>query len=303
MASECAIWGTRHCPGSHIRSPERADSRVARGPAITGSGAALPWTGGRRHTARAGRARPRVRAPAAAARHPRPARDLERLPPALPADLRRPARAAAVRGSRRQHAGRRRAPRAARLLRPAARPADPRRRCGAGRTGTGTARASATASRRRSSVCGRGSGSPSTSPERGPTLRRSRWSAGCRCPRRGSSSGGVRTGSTSGAARPSSSTTRPDGDRVPTTPAARRRWRSTRSAPGARCAVRAPASSCTTCPPATSWPPSHDEASLREHLDRAEDARRRRPTPPTPWPRVATPTWRSPSTGTPLRLL
>ena len=92
-------------------------------------------------------------------------------------------------------------------------------------TGTGAVRVSATPSRLRSTACVRGSGSPTTSRDRARTPHRSRWSAGCRRRRRGSSPRDARTGSTNVAVSWSSSTTRRGGSRAPTTPSGRRHWR------------------------------------------------------------------------------
>ena len=253
--------------GRHVAGASRLGARG------DGRRAALPWTSGRGNAARAGRARPRVRAPPAAPRHARAARDVGRLPSPLPADLCRPPGPATVGRPGRQHAGRRRAPRAPCALRPAARPGARRTWRRRWSTGTGTARASATPSRLRSTACGRASGSPTTSRGRVPTPHRSRWSAGCRCRRRGSSPRDVRTGSTNAAGAElvvvDYKTGRPPGpDDAHRSPAlALYAW-----APGTRCAVRALASSCTTCRRVRSSAADHDEASLQAHLARAEDA-------------------------------
>ena len=105
------------------------------------------------------------------------------------------------------------------------------------------------------------------------------------------------TGSTGPAtASWSSSTTRPAAPGwTPTTPAARRRWRSTRTRPSGCSAGRAAGSSCTTCRPAPSprtstptsrWPGSSPGRGdrARHHGRRAGGGRRRRPRRGVPGP-------------------
>ena len=199
------------------------------------------------------RSTPRSR-PAAAARHAGPARDLGRLPAALPADLRRPARAArgpapAPRArwapSCTSRCGRsttcppaRRTPDAAAALvdrhwsGEGFRDAEQAARVPPAGAGVGRRLRRRRGSRRHAGRAGAlGVGVDAADRRRGP--RRPDRRAGDR-------EAGRRRLQDGPAAGP------------PTTPAARRRWRSTPSAPGTRCAGPARASSCTTCPPARS---------------------------------------------------
>ena len=250
-----AYWGARRRPrSSHSRASPYRLARCPRGPAVRAVRRTTVdvWT-----RARSSGWTPStpLRAAAAGPCHPGPARDVGGLPPPLPLDLPRPARAASVRRSCRQHAGRRRAPRAAgalRRCRTLERTPDARRRArrpvleqrGLPRRSAG----------RRATACGRGSGSPSTSPGAGADatpLALERWVS--------VADGADRRRGTRRPDRPSPGSRQPrraghrrlqDGPRANerATRAGRRRWRSTPSA--ARHTVRLPCSRRRAAPSA-----------------------------------------------------
>ena len=281
------LTGTRAMSGVGWQDRRRAsDPRSA-----VAAGRRRPGPPAARRRRRA--ARLRGHAGAAVRLHAEQARRVRGLPAPLPLLLRRPARAAEGPAVGAQLARRQRAHGPEELVCAARRPAAsrgaghaaqghlgprglPRRRAGAGRLPAGAGLAGGLRRRRWSR-----------------TTTRSAWSGWWRSrPPCWRSTAGP-TGSTRGPARTgrswSSSTTRPAAPGwTPTTPGARRRWRSTRTPPSGCSAGRAAGWSCTTCRPARS-PPTTTPSS---RWPGSCPARRRRPA--TSWP----PSGRSPTAPT-----
>ena len=278
LACECNVRGRPLSgPIRDIRgSIQYRLARTPPGPAVPGCSAALPWRGGRWDAARAGRPGPRVRRPPAGPRHTGPARDVGRLPAPLPADLRRPARAPA--------SGARAASTLGAVVHLALRsfydlPAGAARpdaaaalvdRHWSGEGFRDAAQAARYRLRAREWVADYAAGA-------GADAHPSRWSAGCRRRRRGSSPRAAPTGSTPGTASwcrrlqdgPAAGPRR----RPPVAGAGALR----RRRPAHACAGPARASSCTTCPPARSSPPSTTRRRSRSTWRGRRTPRRTRP--------------------------